>query len=87
MIGRIVAGLLAGGLVILAAAVESDTGRLSPQRTATRVVQAYGADGTASCRERSRGYWTYVCRVRQATRTFTVDVRVDDKSIVDRSRR
>jgi hypothetical protein len=87
VIARIAAGVVACGLVVLAGVVESDTKKLSPQRTAARVVRAYGSHGLASCRERKQGYWTYVCRVRQSSRTFTVDVRVDEDSIVDRSRR
>jgi hypothetical protein len=87
VIDRIVAGVLAGGLVVSAAALESDTGRLSPQRTAVQVVHGYGEQGEASCREKGHGYWTYVCRIHQPARSFTVDVRVDDDSIVDSSRR
>ena len=87
MIARIVAGVLACGLVIAAAALESDTARLSPARTAAQVLDGYGAHGIAACREKKQGYWTYVCRISQATKSFTVDVRVDENSIVDRSRR
>ena len=87
MIARIVAGVLAGGLVASAGALESDTARLSLQSTATQVGHGYGAQGKASCREKHPGYWTYVCRVHQPTRSFTVDVRVDENSIVDSSRR
>jgi hypothetical protein len=86
VIARIVAGILAGGLVISAGALESDTARLSLQSTAAQVVRGYGEQGRASCREKQRGYWTYVCRIHQPTRSFTVDVRVDENSIVDRSR-
>jgi BURP domain len=87
VLGRILAGIFAGGLVVVAGVVESDTKKLSPERTAAQVVQQYGAGGMASCHEKRQGYWTYVCRVHQPARTFTVDVRVDDNSIVDRSRR
>jgi hypothetical protein len=85
--GRIVAGILALGLVVSAAAFESDTARLSAKSTAAEVVHGYGANGRASCREKRNGYWTYVCKIQQATRSFTVDVRVDENSIVDTSRR
>ncbi|MFY9579445.1 MAG: hypothetical protein WAQ33_08975 [Gaiellaceae bacterium] len=86
MIGRILAGVLAVALVAFAATVESDTGRLSAERTAAQIVKPYGPDARASCQEK-RGYWDYTCRVRRPgpTRTFTVDVRVDDHRIVDRS--
>ena len=87
VLGRIVAGILAGGLVALVGVIESDTKKLSPQRAAAQVVRQYGSGGIASCREKQQGYWTYVCRVHQSARTFTVDVRVDEDSIVDRSRR
>ena len=86
MIGRILAGAVAVALVAFAAIVESDTGRLSAQRTAAQIVKRYGPDATASCREKN-GYWDYKCRVRRPgpSRTFTVDVRVDDHRIIDRS--
>ena len=87
MIARIVAGILAGGFVATAGALESDTARLSPQRAAAQVVHGYGAQGNASCREKKQGYWTYVCKVHQPARSFTVDVRVDENSVVDSSRR
>jgi hypothetical protein len=87
VISRIVAGILAGGLVVSAAAIESDTARLSAKSTAAQVVHSYGAQGKASCREKQQGYWTYVCRIHDPTRSFTVDVRVDENSIVDSSRR
>jgi hypothetical protein len=87
VIGRIVAGILAGGLVVSAAAIESDTARLSARSTAAQVVDSYGARGKASCRQKHPGYWTYVCKINQPTRSFTVDVRVDENSIVDSSRR
>jgi hypothetical protein len=87
VIARIVAGILAGGIVVSAGALESDTARLSPARTAAQVLNGYGAHGIAACREQKRGYWTYVCEIRQATRSFTVDVRVDADSIVDSTRR
>ena len=86
MIARIVAGILAGGLVISAGALESDTARLSAQSAAAQVVHGYGTQGKASCREKQHGYWTYVCKIRQATRSFTVDVRLDENSIVDSTR-
>jgi hypothetical protein len=86
VIGRILAAVLAGSIVIGAGAFESDTARLSPQSTAAQVVHGYGAQGKASCREKQRGYWTYVCRIHQPARSFTVDVRVDENSIVASSR-
>ena len=86
MIGRILAAAVAIGLVILATATESDTGKLSAQRTAAQIARNYGADAQASCHEKS-GYWSYVCRVQRAepTRVLTVHVRVDEDRIVDRS--
>ena len=86
MTGRILAGGLAVVLVVFATVTESDTGKLSAQRTATQVVEQYGTAAKASCHEK-HGYWSYVCRVHSidSTRTFTVHVRVDDKGIVDRS--
>jgi len=86
VIGRILAGAVAVALVAFAAIVESDTGRLSAQRTAAQIVKRYGPDARASCREKP-GYWDYKCRVRRPgqARTFTVDVRVDEHRIVDRS--
>jgi len=86
VIGRILAGAIAVALVAIAAIVESDTGRLSAQRTAAQIVKPYGPDATASCHEK-HGYWDYKCRVRRPgpATTFTVDVRVDDHRIVDRS--
>jgi len=86
MIARILAAALAIGVVIFATAVESDTGKLSPERTEAQVVARYGAEGKASCEEK-QGYWNYVCRVRQTSRTFTVDVRVDKHHIVDHNLR
>jgi invasion protein IalB len=87
VIARVVAGVLAGGLVVVAAAFESDTAKLSPQRTAAQVARTYGTPAKASCHEKHQGYWTYVCKVHQPARSFTVDVRVDENSIVDRTRR
>ena len=86
MIGRFLAAGLAVGLVVFATLAESDTGKLSAQRTAAQVVKGYGVAAKASCLE-GRGYWSYVCRVRRADpgRTVTVHVRVDDNEIVDRS--
>lgn len=79
--------MLAVGLVISAGALESDTARLSPARTAAQVLNGYAVHGIAACREKKQGYWTYVCRIHQPTRSFTVDVRVDADSIVDSTRR
>jgi hypothetical protein len=86
VIGRFLAAGLAVGLVVFATVLESDTGKLSAQRTAAQVVKAYGVAAKASCLEK-RGYWSYVCRVRRTNpaATVTVHVRVDDNGIVDRS--
>ena len=86
MVARILAAAVAVGIVVLATATESDTGKLSAQRTATQIARNYGTEARASCREKS-GYWTYVCHVRrpEPMRALTVHVRVDDDQIVDRS--
>jgi len=86
VIGRILAAAVAVGLVILAAATESDTGKLSAQRTAAQIARNYGTHAKASCHEKT-GYWSYVCRVERAEpmRVLTVHVRVDEDEIVDRS--
>jgi hypothetical protein len=86
VIVRILAGALAVGLVAFATIIESDTGRLSPERTAAQVVKRYGPGARASCREK-RGYWDYKCSVRRSdpAATITVDVRVDNHRIIDRS--
>jgi invasion protein IalB len=85
VIGRLVAAALAVGLVILAAALESDTQQLSARGTAAQIVQRYGPDAIASCEEK-HGYWDYKCLVHGSKRTFTVDVRVDEHKIIDRSK-
>src|SRR5438045_9414559 len=46
VIGRLLAAALAIGLVVLAAAVESGTARLSAKRTETQVAKRYSPDTT-----------------------------------------
>jgi len=84
VIGRLVAAALAVGLVVFAAVTESDTARLSAQRTAAAIARPYGPGATASCEEK-HGYWDYQCRVHREKGTVTIDVRVDEHKIVDRS--
>ena len=84
VIGRLLAAALAIGLVVLAAAVESDTARLSAKRTETQIAKRYGPDTKASCKEK-HGYWDYKCRVQGSSGTFSVEVRVDEHKIVDDS--
>jgi invasion protein IalB len=84
MVGRLIAAALAVALVGFAVVAEADTDRLSARSTAAQIVQRYGPNTLASCKER-HGYWDYACRVLRSNRTFTVEVRVDEHKIVDRS--
>jgi hypothetical protein len=84
VIGRILAAVFAVALVAFAAVAEPDSSKLGPQRTAAQIAKRYGPGTKASCEEK-RGYWDYKCRVHRTDGTFSIDVRVDDNGIVERS--
>jgi invasion protein IalB len=86
VIGRFFAAAVAIGVVAFATATESDTSRLSARGTEAQIVKSYGPDAKASCKKK-HGYWDYKCRVEKSSGTITVDVRVDDDKIIDRTRR
>jgi hypothetical protein len=84
MIGRVIAAAAAVGVVAFASIAESDTGQLSADRTEAQIVRSFGPGAKASCQDR-HGYWDYKCRVRNVGGTVTIEVRVNDDTIVDRS--